>query len=112
IFGVRTRPVELYLIPRVFLSVKYEHEAATEHPILKHSFHTTFRDVSISSIHPSSASSSSPTISFLAYDVLHGLFHYHVHLPTLNVKFIGTYSLSQPTPQSHALSAGSTRRLV
>jgi len=92
--------------------VQYEHESAVEGPILKHSFHTPFREVSISSIHPSSASSPSPTISFLAHDALHGLFHYHVHLPTLNVKFIGAYSLSQSSSQSHPPSAGSTRGFV
>jgi hypothetical protein len=95
IFCVRTRTVELYPIPRVFLSSEHEHPTGMEIPNLKHAFpQTNFREASISSIHPSS-----PIISFLAYDVLRGFFHYHIHLPTFTVSLVGAYSLIQSVPQ-------------
>jgi hypothetical protein len=90
--------------------MEHEHPADAGLPILRHYFtHTNIRDVSVSAIHPSS--SSSPTISFLAYDVMRGLLLYHIHLPTLNVKFIGSYNLSQSVPLSH-VRFGNTRAFV
>lgn len=100
---MRTRSVELYPIPRQFYSSA---PRVLDWPIIKHHFpHTTFRDVSISALHITSQ-----IISILAYDVLHGLFHYHVSIPHpdtspsdilgIDIKLVGTYSMSQPPPQA------------
>ncbi|KIM88167.1 hypothetical protein PILCRDRAFT_249622 [Piloderma croceum F 1598] len=109
ILCVGTRTVELHEIPQVILSPEHQNPTSADLPTFYHHFpEITIRSVSISSIHPSYPSSS--IISILAYDVLHGLFHYNIHLPTLNVQLLGTYSLG--TPQNHTVLPGSTRSFV
>ncbi|TFK52037.1 hypothetical protein OE88DRAFT_1498672 [Heliocybe sulcata] len=105
---IKTRSVELYALPPLPLSSS---ASTAPRPATSRTFpNTTFRGVSISHPHPSP--SPSWTASFLAYDVLRGLFHYRVALPDpsaprLAVSLAGVHAMTSlvRSPSVSALAA-------
>ncbi|KAK0203108.1 hypothetical protein DFS33DRAFT_1385465 [Desarmillaria ectypa] len=91
----KTRSIELHPLPSNLRCGP----SALKHdlPILKHKFSKTFRSYVISEITDNNLSDVL-TLNFLALDVIHGLFHYTVHItisvPTLEVNLTGLNSLS------------------
>ncbi|EPQ56745.1 hypothetical protein GLOTRDRAFT_121088 [Gloeophyllum trabeum ATCC 11539] len=112
ILCIKTRSVELYPLPP--LPISSSAPAPRVPPTTSRAFpNTTFRGVSISRPSPSSPHS----ISFLAYDVLRGLFHYTISLPSpspspspageLAVRLAGVHALTSlaRSPSVSALAA-------
>ncbi|KZT21191.1 hypothetical protein NEOLEDRAFT_1181949 [Neolentinus lepideus HHB14362 ss-1] len=116
ILCVKTRSVELYPLPPLPISSASSTSAPRIRPVTSRAFpNTTFRGVSIS--HPQlrhDGSFPSWMVSFLAYDVLRGLFHYQVTielpesgLPLLTVTLAGVHAMTSlvRSPSISALAA-------
>ena len=105
---LRARAIQLYPIPTSFLNTHKNQK------LLKYKYafpQTTFRDASTSLVTLNESSTSS-TVSLLASDILRGLFHYQIVIPNpsvtdvpdpiLEVKLIGTHSISSTRNPNHA----------